>query len=123
MLKFEVLIAFAAILLSVVLLALFTVIGNLAFAQPAPLPSCSNNLGWDSEHMHEALTERYGEQMVSFGMISGRTMMRLYAHPNGQTWTITITASNAAMPSGLWTCALAAGQHYRPARIERGDQS
>ena len=81
------------------------------------------NIGWDSERMHKTLTDGYGEQMVSFGMVSESAMLRLYAHPSGRSWTVTITASNAEAPSGLSTCALAAGQHYRPARIERGDQS
>lgn len=79
----------------------------------------------DSERFAAVLDERYGERVVAFGVIErGNTaLMRIWATPGGETWSITVTAANAAAPSGFVTCLVGSGTAYRPARIERGDQS
>ena len=79
----------------------------------------------DADRVEALLTERHGERVVGFGVVEAGVagLMRIWATPGGETWSITVTAANERMPSGLATCIVGSGTVYRPARIEGGDQS
>ena len=105
-------------LLSAALVALLT---TAAHAQPGS--PCS-----DADRAKVLLEGRHGERVVAMGMTeqsaqNPAAMMRLWASPDGSSWTLTVTAPNARMPSGFATCLVGSGTVYRSARIERGDQS
>ena len=103
--------------LAVLLCLLFYLAGPSAFAQQGP--PCG-----DADRVETMLEQQHGERVVGFGVIeTSNALMRIWATPGGETWSVTVTMASESAPSGFVTCLVGSGTAYRPARIERGEQS
>ena len=77
------------------------------FASPVLASHCLPREIW-VEH----LKDKYGEQLVEFGLIGDGRLMERFATPNGATWTLLVTDT-----SGI-SCGFAAGETWQKAAPE-----
>lgn len=88
--------------LTVAALAVATVAATLASAGQA----AAQNLCMPRDKIIEVLNTRYAEEPISRGLASGGQMVEVFSSPDGDTWTLLLTA-----PDGI-SCMMAEGQGW-----------
>ncbi len=88
--------------LTVAALAAVAVAATLASTGQA----AAQNLCMPRDKIIEMLNTRYAEEPISRGLASGGQMVEVFSSPDGDTWTLLLTA-----PDGI-SCMMAEGQGW-----------